>query len=196
MNSKTEKLITQALSKTMALALFLLPLNGSATIASEIDGKLKIAKAKTDEKPEGKSTAAGESVKKVLLAQRDAWNKGDLDNFMSGYVHTDKLSFTSAGNIVWGYDALRERYQKKYGQSKETMGKLEFSDLKTYDLGPENELMIGRWHLDLATTSLDGVFSLVFVNTKEGWRIMHDHTSLAEKRPAEPSPPEQSGEKH
>jgi len=184
-NQKTEQIHLQALTVPVALALFLQTF-GTAAIADETP-PVKIAKSSKSSTTPGASkelsSAAGVAVTTLLSSQKDAWNKGDLDKFMSGYLNSEKLSFTSAGNIVWGYDALRTRYQKKYGESKETMGKLEFSDLKTYDLGPENELMIGRWHLDLATTSLDGVFSLVFVNTKDGWRIMHDHTSLAEKRP-------------
>ncbi len=185
MNQRTKQISLQALTFPVALALFL-PTFGTAAIADEATS-LKIAKSTkssaSDTSTKEPRSAAGEAVTNLLVSQKEAWNKGDLDNFMSGYLHSEKLSFTSAGNIVWGYEALRARYQKKYGESKETMGKLEFSDLKTYDLGPKNELMIGRWHLDLATTSLDGVFSLVFVNTKDGWRIMHDHTSLAEKRP-------------
>ena len=130
--------------------------------------------------------AAADAVIEVLNAQKDAWNKGDLDGFMAGYLHSPDMSFTSGGKEVWGYDALKERYQKRYGQSKETMGQLKFTELKAFELGPKNELVIGHWHLDLASSSLDGVFSLVFVKAKDGWKCFHDHTSLAEKKPAEP----------
>lgn len=128
---------------------------------------------------------AGKAVTEILNMQKDAWNKGDLDQFMSGYLHSPDISFTSGGKEVWGYDALKERYQKRYGQSKDTMGQLKFTDLKTFELGPKNELVIGHWHLDLASSSLDGVFSLIFVKAKDGWKIFHDHTSLAEKKPAD-----------
>lgn len=126
---------------------------------------------------------SSKQIEAVLSAQCDAWNKGSLDEFMKGYLQSDNTSYTSGGTEVWGYEALQERYQKKYGNSPETMGKVKFSDLKIIDLGSKNALVIGHWHLDKPdSTNLDGTFSLVLVLTKNGWKIMHDHTSLAEKQ--------------
>lgn len=123
---------------------------------------------------------AKEAVTSLLQLQNDAWNKGDLDTFMSGYLDSPDLSFTSAGKEVWGYEALRDRYQKRYGKSKESMGKLSFTDMKVTDLGPSNALAIGHWHLvrQSSNEKLDGTFSLVLVRTDKGWKIMHDHTSM------------------
>ena len=119
------------------------------------------------------------AIETVLTKQCDAWNKGDLDEFMKGYLHSEKTSYTSGGTEVWGYDALHDRYQKKYGQSPETMGKLKFSELKVFPLGAKNALVIGHWHLDpQKPPAVDGVFSLVFVKTNDGWKVMHDHTSV------------------
>ncbi len=118
-----------------------------------------------------------EAITSVLQLQADSWNRGDLDAFMSGYLKSADTSYTSGGTIVWGYEALRQRYQTKYGSSRETMGKLKFSDLKCFELGAANELVIGHWHLELQSSTIDGVFSLVLVKTDEGWKIMHDHTS-------------------
>ncbi|MBX9723084.1 MAG: nuclear transport factor 2 family protein [Candidatus Obscuribacterales bacterium] len=128
---------------------------------------------------ESKSSSAKDDVAAVLQLQADAWNQGDLDKFMSAYLNSEETSYTSGGTEVWGYKALHDRYQNKYGKSPETMGKLSFSDLKCFDLGSKNELAIGRWHLELKTTTLDGVFSLVLVKSKDGWKILHDHTSLS-----------------
>jgi beta-aspartyl-peptidase (threonine type) len=97
---------------------------------------------------------------------------------MSSYLRSPDTSYTAGGSEVWGYDALRERYQKHYGSSKETMGQLKFDILKVLDLGPRNALCIGHWHLERkGQPDLDGTFSLVFVRTDDGWKIVHDHTS-------------------
>ncbi len=120
-----------------------------------------------------------EAILSLLQAQNAAWNKGDLDAFMTGYLKSPDLSYTSGGKEVWGYDALRDRYQKKYGDSRGTMGTLSFSDTRVFELGGENALCIGHWHLVREKQSnLDGTFSLVLVHTKAGWKILHDHTSL------------------
>jgi ketosteroid isomerase-like protein len=119
------------------------------------------------------------AIESVLTKQAEAWNRGDLDEFMKGYLHSENTSYTSGGTEVWGYEALHDRYQKKYGKSPETMGKLKFSELKVFPLGAKNALVIGHWHLDpQKPPAADGTFSLVFVKTKEGWKVLHDHTSL------------------
>jgi beta-aspartyl-peptidase (threonine type) len=131
----------------------------------------------------GTLSAADQGVKALLQRQVDAWNRGDLDAFMSGYLRSPDTSYTSAGTAVWGYDALRERYQKKYGASPETMGKLHFSDLKVFDLGKRNALCIGQWHLERSEKpAIDGIFSLVLVRTGDGWKIIHDHTSTSDEK--------------
>lgn len=125
-----------------------------------------------------------EAVTAVLNMQAEAWNRGDLDAFMTGYLQSPDTSYTSGGVEVWGYSALRDRYQKRYGDSKATMGKLQFTDLKIFDQGPNNALCIGHWHLDRSSEPpIDGIFSLVLVHTNAGWKVFHDHTSVIDKQP-------------
>lgn len=120
-----------------------------------------------------------QEIKDLLAMQAEAWNKGDLDTFMTGYLRSDQTSYTSGGKVVWGYEALKERYEKRYGNSKESMGKLSFSDLKTVDLEKNHALCIGHWHLEGGEKKVfDGVFSLILRHDKSGWKVIHDHTSL------------------
>ena len=57
---------------------------------------------------------AGEDIKAVLFAQQAAWNRGDLDGFMAGYVRSDELRFASGGTITYGWQTTLERYRKHY----------------------------------------------------------------------------------
>lgn len=123
------------------------------------------------------------AVENLINAQKDSWNSGDLDGFMSAYLNSKDICYTSAGVEVWGYNALHERYQKKYGDKKDTMGKLAFRDLKVTELSPKSALAVGHWHLDrVSAAPMDGTFSLVLLKGKAGWKIIHDHTSLLEKK--------------
>ena len=126
---------------------------------------------------EGGAGAAKEEIPEVLKTQAEAWNQGDLDKFVASYLNSPDTSYTSAGKETWGFEALKKRYEDKYGTSKESMGKLSFSELKIFELGKNNALCIGHWHLKLKE-GMDGVFSLVFTRTDSGWKILHDHTSL------------------
>src|SRR5262249_37246654 len=51
----------------------------------------------------------------VLRSQCAAWNRGDLEGFMdAGYWRSPDLTFFSQGSITKGYDAVLERYTKRY----------------------------------------------------------------------------------
>lgn len=124
-----------------------------------------------------------DDVTSVLTRQMEAWNRGDLDDFMTGYLKSPDISYTSGGTVVWGYEALQRRYINVYGDNKKAMGRLRFSDLKISELGKANALCIGRWHLERTSQPvLDGVYSLVLTRTKDGWKIIHDHTSVDQKK--------------
>ncbi len=115
----------------------------------------------------------------VLKAQADAWNRGDLKAFMTAYVRSADMTYTAAGKVVYGYDALEKRYKKRYGGTPQTMGRLRFDDIAVSELGAEHALMMGRWFLHRdGRDDIDGVFSLVWRKTPAGWKILHDHSSL------------------
>jgi beta-aspartyl-peptidase (threonine type) len=118
-------------------------------------------------------------VKHTLDAQVAAWNKKDLAGYMAGYWKSDLLTFYSGGTITRGWQATLERYRKRYqGEGKE-MGTLEFRELTVEPLGPEAAVARGRFHLAMsAGKELDGLFTVIFKKLPEGWRIVHDHSSV------------------
>jgi ketosteroid isomerase-like protein len=132
----------------------------------------------------GQNNGDGDDVKaqkkaiyNVLVDQLDAWNKGDLKGFMAGYHKTPDVTFYSGGNVVKGWDAMLERYQKKYqGEGKE-MGKLTFRDVEIDVLSGDSAMVRGRWDLKMTKTNPGGLFTLLMRKTTDGWRIVHDHTS-------------------
>jgi beta-aspartyl-peptidase (threonine type) len=121
--------------------------------------------------------AQKKAIYNVLVDQLDCWNKGDLKGFMAGYQKSPDVTFYSGGNVVKGWDAMLERYQKKYqGEGKE-MGKLTFRDVEIDVLSAEGAVVRGRWELKMSTTNPGGLFTLIMRRTTDGWRIVHDHTS-------------------
>jgi hypothetical protein len=124
----------------------------------------------------------------VLDAQVAAWNTGDLDGFMAGYWHDDKLSFTSGDRVTQGWEATRDRYQKKYftpdkdGKLAER-GELSFADLQIEGVGGKAAVVRGRYILKLEKETAMGRFTLLFRKFPDGWKITSDHTSAADKPP-------------
>ena len=118
------------------------------------------------------------AVRAVLDAQRDAWNRGDIAGYMDGYLHSNDITFLSGDSLTRGWQTVYDRYKKNY-DSRKKMGTLTFSDLEPKVLSPNMVMVIGRWHLQRANDQPHGRFTLIFLNTKQGWRILHDHTSSA-----------------
>lgn len=119
------------------------------------------------------------AVEGVLHAQQAAWNRGDVDAFLTGYWHSPELTFSGSSGVSRGWDGVLARYKKSY-PDKAAMGELEFSELEFRFLGPDAALVLGRWHLKRNKGDIGGVFSLVWERFPEGWKIIHDHTSAVE----------------
>jgi beta-aspartyl-peptidase (threonine type) len=119
------------------------------------------------------------AVTDVILAQADAWNRGDLAGYMDGYARIDELVFTSGGKVRRGWQATFDTYQAKYAATPGSMGHLEFGVTQVDALGADGAVVLGTWKLSGSEHPGSGVFTLVFARRPEGWRIVHDHTSLA-----------------
>ncbi|MGB6462471.1 MAG: nuclear transport factor 2 family protein [Candidatus Acidiferrum sp.] len=119
------------------------------------------------------------AIQAVLNAQQAAWNRGDVDAFLTGYWHSPELTFSGTSGVSRGWDGVLARYKKSY-PDKAAMGHLDFSELEFHFLGPDAALVLGRWHLKRNKGDIGGVFSLVWERFPEGWKIIHDHTSAVE----------------
>ncbi len=123
-----------------------------------------------------KSTESIAAIEAVLEAQRDAWNRGDIEGYMDGYDRSEKTVFVSGDKVNRGWQTVLERYKKTY-DTREKMGVLTFSDLEITLLGADSASVVGRWSLKRANDEPHGRFTLIFKRTSKGWRIVHDHTS-------------------
>lgn len=117
-------------------------------------------------------------IRAVIESQQAAWNRGDVDAFMSGYDASDSTTFVGA-TITRGYRQVMENYHYRY-PTKEKMGRLTFSGIEVTPLGAEYASVLGKWHLDRlpeAGGDVGGIFTLLFQKTPNGWKIILDHTS-------------------
>jgi beta-aspartyl-peptidase (threonine type) len=123
----------------------------------------------------GNSEAA---IRQVMQAQVDAWNHHDLEGFMAGYWNSPELTFFSGAKETHGWQATLDRYRKNYQTGGAEMGKLEFQVLQIEMLGPKSAFVRGKFLLTLSNGKQPhGLFTLIFKEFPEGWRIIHDHSS-------------------
>jgi ketosteroid isomerase-like protein len=120
------------------------------------------------------------AVEQVIGQQLDAWNHHDLEGFMRGYWNSPELTFFSDAHQTSGWQSTLDRYRARYQSGGHEMGKLDFSELRVEALGPDAAFVRGAWHLTMSDGKTPhGLFTLIFRKFPDGWKIVHDHTSLA-----------------
>ena len=112
----------------------------------------------------------------LLNKQTQAWNKGDLDEFMNGYWHNDSLMFVGKNGVTYGYSNTLNNYKKNYN-SPEKMGKLFFEILKIKRLSPEYYWVLGKYFLKRTIGDAGGQYTLLIKKIKGRWQIIADHSS-------------------
>jgi uncharacterized protein (TIGR02246 family) len=135
--------------------------------------------------PDAEHHGDREAITAVLNSQQAAWNRGDVDAFLQGYWRSPELTFSGSSGVTRGWDGVLARYKKNY-PDRAAMGELAFSDLEFRFLGPDAALVLGQWHLKRENGDIGGVFTLVWQRFPEGWKIVHDHTSVVS--PTKPNP--------
>ncbi|MFQ5650194.1 MAG: YybH family protein [bacterium] len=123
--------------------------------------------------------AARREILAIVKDSEAGWNQGSIEKFMQGYWKSDSLRFASGGTISYGWQPVFQRYTTRY-PGKAAMGELTFSNLDVTVISADAGLVFGKWQLLREQDAPWGLFTLFLRKTREGWRIVHDHTSSAE----------------
>ncbi|HEX8385199.1 MAG TPA: nuclear transport factor 2 family protein [Rubricoccaceae bacterium] len=140
---------------------------------------LRIAARPLPSGPAFDSVEVEAGVRAVLEAQVRAWNEGSVRTFMNGYAEADSLVFLSGSQVRRGWEEALYAYLRAYPDPA-AMGLLSFDEVTVEPLSAAHALVWGRWHLRVdgpLDAQPGGLFTLLFVRTDQGWRIVHDHTS-------------------
>ena len=116
------------------------------------------------------------TIRKILNDQTAAWNRGDIDGFMSGYWKSEKLEFVGGAAVTRGWQATLDRYKKNY-DTREKMGTLSFSDVEFTQVSKDAAFIVMSWWIARTKDNPHGKSTLLFRKFKEGWRIVVDHSS-------------------
>ena len=117
-------------------------------------------------------------IMKVMKFQENAWNSGDINSFMQGYIKSDELVFSGKSGPVYGWNETRNRYLKNYPDTQ-TMGKLKFTVNKIRSVSSDIAFLIGEYYLTRSTEDSYGHFTLFWKKINNKWLIISDHTSAA-----------------
>ena len=115
-------------------------------------------------------------IHKILDDQTAAWNRGDIENFMSGYWENDSLLFIGKSGVTNGWKQTLANYKKGYPDTA-AMGKLSFNIIQVKRLSVMYFSVVGKWNLARSIGDLNGHYTLLFKKIKGKWVIIQDHSS-------------------
>ena len=116
-----------------------------------------------------------EQIKAVLAVTAEGWNTGDLSKYLYAYVPdaTEMLSTGPAG----GVDAIEKTMKDGFWKSGHPLQHLRYESIVVRMLGKDHALVTGQYVLSGADKpDRKGWFTTIWVKTKAGWRMMHDHS--------------------
>ena len=118
------------------------------------------------------------SILKVLKFQEEAWNSGNINKFIEGYLKSEKIVFTGSNGSIYGWEETKKRYLNKYS-NRTLMGNLKFKIINFQKLSVDIIQMQGSYYLNRKIGDSKGFFSLIWKKENEKWFIISDHTSVS-----------------
>lgn len=113
------------------------------------------------------------AIRAVLKMQQDAWNKGDLEGFMQGYIKSDSLKFYGSKGVTYGWQNTLKNYKKSYPTKAHT-GNLSFTIDAITKIEDNSYYMMGQFHLVRDVGNANGVFLIIFRKIDGEWKIIAD----------------------
>lgn len=117
-----------------------------------------------------------ELILKLLEDQRLAWNNGDVEEYMQGYVQSDSLLYVGKAGPKYGWNNTLNNYKKSY-PNKQAMGYLSFDIKDIKLLSQDHALVLGAWKLKREKDEPGGYFTLIVKKIKGKWKVISDHSS-------------------
>lgn len=106
-----------------------------------------------------------------------AWNRGELDGFMSYYKKTTELRFAANASVSKGWDKARQAYVKSFAD-KENMDSLKFSELDVEVITNDRALVFARFtNVKKDKSVKTGLTTLYMIKENGDWKILYDHSS-------------------
>jgi uncharacterized protein (TIGR02246 family) len=121
-------------------------------------------------------SADEEQIRAATRASAEAWNRADLKGHLS--IYAEDVTFMTRSGPRPGVAPIEESFSQKYFQDGRPKQRLNFESLAVRPLGPDAALETGRFVLSGGgEPEQSGWFTLVWVRTAQGWRVVHDHSS-------------------
>jgi uncharacterized protein (TIGR02246 family) len=116
------------------------------------------------------------TIREVFEAGCAAWNRGDLDGYLSSYWDSDKTIWISSGSLTRGKKAIVAAYKARFSTPQQ-MGKLTLAELEIDLLTNTDAIAFGRWMLVVDSKTANGFFTVQLRKIEGTWLMVSDHSS-------------------
>jgi uncharacterized protein (TIGR02246 family) len=122
-----------------------------------------------------KPDAAETRIIATLNSTADGWNKGDLQKYLAAYVPA-ATEMTGDGP-KGGVEVIEKTMRDGFWKTGRPLQVLHYEHVEVRRLGSKYALVTGQYVLTGADRpDRKGWFTTVWTETKNGWRMIHDHS--------------------
>ncbi len=105
-----------------------------------------------------------------------AFNRGDLPGHLA--VYDESVMFMTKDGPRPGVAPIEKSFRETYFRDGQAIQQLRFEQLAVRRLAPDAALATAHWVLSGGDKpEQSGWFTLAWVRTPAGWRVVHDHSS-------------------
>ena len=122
-----------------------------------------------------KHASAEEQIRAVLDSTAEGWNRGDLAQYLAAYTEsaTEMLSDGPRG----GVSVIEQTMRNGFWKTGRPLQQLRYEHVEVRMLGKEHALVTGQYVLTGGgRPDRTGWFTTVWTRTRQGWRMIHDHS--------------------
>jgi ketosteroid isomerase-like protein len=124
--------------------------------------------------PEYAADAA--AIRAMLNTSAAGWNRGELPVYLSAYV--DSATAMGRTGPVRGVQGIEGQMRAGYWRTGRPLQMLSYDHLEIRPIGPNQAIVTGQYILTGGgVPNRTGWFTTIWVRTRAGWRMVHDHSS-------------------
>jgi uncharacterized protein (TIGR02246 family) len=121
------------------------------------------------------TASAAADIRAVLDSTAAGWNRGDLDRYLWAYA--DSTTTMGAHGPERGRAAVEAQMRQGFWRTGRPAQTLRYEHVDVRPLGPGSALVTGEYVLSGGgRPERTGWFTTVWARTREGWRMIHDHS--------------------
>lgn len=119
--------------------------------------------------------SAEAQIRATLDKTAEGWNRGDLAQYLSAY--TESATEMGPDGPRGGVKVIEQTMRGGFWKTGRPLQQLRYERVEVRMLGKENALVTGQFVLTGGgRPDRTGWFTTVWTRTRQGWRMIHDHS--------------------